>query len=223
MCIRDRKWTDKTLEGESDMVGSCRLAIAEIRELRIGKAATDATDIAYADWVARPAPAVAFAKAAAGGDSSSGQHSPLVGTQAENFKIKRMDGSEFELSKHRGKVVVLDFWATWCGPCIGALPQMINATSSFDPNQVVFLAVNQLEDPETIELFLKKKGWKMPVGLDSGNVGPRFNVSAIPQSVIIDKDGQIAFLEVGGGAGLEEKMFNAIRTVAGDGALKQAE
>ena len=59
----------------------------------------------------------------------------LIGQKAPAFESVLLDGSEFKLSDHKGKVVVLDFWATWCGPCVRALPELIEKTSEFDENR----------------------------------------------------------------------------------------
>ena len=101
------------------------------------------------------------------------------------------------------------------------MPQMLKATGSFDPDKVVFIAVNQSEDTETIQAFLKQKEWKMTVGLDNGDIGDLFGVSGIPQSVIIDQEGKVAFVKIGASGDLYDKMFNAIQDVAGEDALKK--
>ncbi|MBT3637897.1 MAG: TlpA family protein disulfide reductase [Opitutae bacterium] len=123
----------------------------------------------------------------------------LVGLPAPSVKAKLLDGADFDLSKHKGKVVVLDFWATWCGPCVRALPELMKATSSFPKNKVAFVAVNQGEKPKQIKKFLKQKKWEsLSVALDPRSVaGKNFNVEGIPQTVIIDKEGKVRHVHVG--------------------------
>lgn len=123
----------------------------------------------------------------------------LVGLAAPAVKANLLDGTEFELSKHKGKVVVLDFWATWCGPCVRALPELMKATSSFPKDKVAFVAVNQGEKANQIKKFLKQKKWEsLTVALDPQAVaGKSFKVEGIPQTVIIDKQGKIRHVHVG--------------------------
>ena len=226
-----RSWDDTTFSGYSKTLGNWSMPIDQIIEIRMGNAAVAATDLAYADWVVELAKKPKFADAgggAGGGDGGAddgkfGTKSPLVGTKAKDFKLAMLDGSSFQLSEHRGKVIVLDFWATWCGPCVQALPDVIAATGSFDPEDVVFIAVNQGEGAEDVQPFVEGRQWTMPVGLDGdSSVGNKFGVSAIPQTVIIGRDGNIARLEVGGSDNLKEKLTTAIGEVlngpAGDGA-----
>jgi thiol-disulfide isomerase/thioredoxin len=123
----------------------------------------------------------------------------LVGLSAPSVKAKLLDGENFDLSKHKGKVVVLDFWATWCGPCVRALPELMEATSSFPEDKVVFVAVNQGEKAKQIKKFLKQKKWEnLTVALDPQAVaGKSFKVEGIPQTVIIDKQGKVRHVHVG--------------------------
>ena len=123
----------------------------------------------------------------------------LVGLSAPLVKAKLLNGENFDLSKHKGKVVVLDFWATWCGPCVRALPELMEATSSFPEDKVVFVAVNQGEKAKQIKKFLKQKKWEnLTVALDPQAVaGKSFKVEGIPQTVIIDKQGKVRHVHVG--------------------------
>lgn len=213
LTVTAKSWNDKTFDGTSDTLGECSIPIADISELRLGKFATEATDVAYADWVAVPAPEPKLADTSGADPGSFGKTHPLIGKKSKEFELKMLDGSTFKLSEHKGKVIVLDFWATWCGPCVKAMPDMIRATNSFDPDKVVFIAVNQLEEAELIKNFMKRREMEMKVGMDNGDIGDMFDVTSIPQTVIIDQEGKIAFLKVGSEADMENKMVKAIRGV----------
>ncbi len=141
----------------------------------------------------------------AGGTGAEGDNAPVF-----SLPLLQSEG-EFSLAAHRGKVVVLDFWATWCPPCIRGLPVISGVTADLADRGVVFAAVNLMEDPETVAKFMKKKGWDFAVPLDSdGAIANQFGVSGIPHSVIIDKKGVIRHVHVGfGNASEAEKNLRA--------------
>ena len=133
---------------------------------------------------------------------SRGRQAPpseaLVGKAAPDFELELMDGSDFKVSDRKGKVLVLDFWATWCGPCIRALPILMSTVEEFEEDGVELVAVNLREDKETVEKFLGKKDWDLTVALDGeGKAGELYKVTGIPQTVIIGKDGKVMKVHVG--------------------------
>ena len=124
----------------------------------------------------------------------------LIGEKAADLTLPMLGGGEFDLSEHIGKnVVVLDFWATWCGPCVKALPEVMKATDSLKGKGVVLVAVNQGEDAKPINKFLKRKKWEgLKVALDNEEISSdAFMVSGIPQTVIIDKKGIVRHVHIG--------------------------
>lgn len=130
---------------------------------------------------------------------------PLVNKPAPSFDLDTVDGTKFNLADMKGKIVVLDFWATWCGPCTMALPIITEVTGALKDKDVVFLAVNIQETPAQIKDFLQKKNLKVSVGLDTeGKVAEMYQVNGIPQTVIVGKDGNVAEVHVGFSQDLKE-------------------
>lgn len=138
----------------------------------------------------------------------------LVGQPAPDFKLAVLGGGEVELSKLKGQVVVLDFWATWCPPCREGLPIVTEVTDSMKDKGVVFYAVNQQEDEKTIQSFLDRTKLKLNVALDStGKVGNLYQLDGIPQTVIIGKDGKVAKVHVGLSPDLKAKLTKDLESL----------
>ena len=143
--------------------------------------------------------------------------SPLLGKPAPAFKVETLDGKGFDLAAQAGKnVVVLDFWATWCGPCRMALPIVAATAESLKAKGVVFLAVNQGETKETVEAFLKEQKLQCPVGFDpEGKVAGKYLVEGIPQTVVIGKDGLVKQVHVGFSPDMKAELAKEIEAALG--------
>jgi peroxiredoxin len=123
---------------------------------------------------------------------------PLIGKMAPDFQLNGLDGKSVKLASLRGKIVVLDFWATWCGPCVATLPIVLEVTSSFKDRGVVFFAVNLKEKADHVRKFQTDKNLSFSVLFDAnGSIADLYLAKAIPQSVVIDKDGKIQAVHVG--------------------------
>jgi thiol-disulfide isomerase/thioredoxin len=123
------------------------------------------------------------------------------GQAAPAFTLARADGTpgSVSLDALRGKVVVLDFWATWCPPCLAMLPTLHELDASWKGKGVSFVGINSdgYIEPEVLQSFLRQHGVPYPVVVDDGDVGARYKVRALPQMVVIGKDGAIRKTFVG--------------------------
>jgi thiol-disulfide isomerase/thioredoxin len=110
-----------------------------------------------------------------------------------------LDGKPIDLATHLGKdIIMLDFWATWCGPCVRAMPDVDGVAKKFKDKGLVFYAVNSGEDAETIRAFLVEAKLDPNVAMDQERkVGPLYGVEGIPQTVLIGKDGKVQVVHVG--------------------------
>ena len=136
---------------------------------------------------------------------------PSEGKPAPEVTLNTMDGEDIRLPDLKGKVVVLDFWATWCKPCVMGLPLVTKVTDELADQGVVFYAVNQLETETQVKSFLEEKGMEFAVVLDKdGAAGKAFGVKGIPHSVIIDKKGVVRKVHVGFGPGMDEMLKEEI-------------
>ena len=138
--------------------------------------------------------------------------SAMVGKPAPDFKLSLLDGGEIELSALKGKnVVLLDFWATWCGPCRQVMPALDRVSKDYASKGVRYLAVNLREEPDKINAFLKQAGLKLEVPLDKdGKVAGSYNVRGIPTMVIVDKEGIVREVHVGASPNLEVELRKAL-------------
>jgi peroxiredoxin len=206
-----------TLSGKSDVLGACRVRLGDMDQLLIGGGIEQAAaQLTFGQWRLQNAPEPIEPAddngSSPGGGGATGTESPLVGKPAPDFELELLAGKTFHLADSKGKVVVLDFWATWCGPCIQAMPQVEKATGEFPDNDVQLVAVNLQESPQQIKTMMERHQLHPPrVALDKdGTIAERYGAVAIPQTVVINREGIITRLFVGGGPHLGDQLREAI-------------
>ena len=154
--------------------------------------------------------------------------SPLVAKPAPSFTLTLFDGRRLSLQELRGKVVFLNFWASWCPPCRAEARTLEAAWHKYEAHDVVFLGIDIQDTEEDARAFLKEFGITYPNGRDaSGKIAIDYGVWGIPETFIIDREGRITYKHVGGigwptvTAKLDEALRGVVSTREGKGEYRQ--
>ena len=122
------------------------------------------------------------------------------GDSAPDFTAETADGNSFTLSEQKGKVVLLNFWATWCGPCVEEMPAFEKIYSEYG-EEVAVLAVNCLEDKEVVDQFISDNSYTFPIAYDAdGTINTKYPTDGIPYTLVIGKDGTVKNIYLGAGS-----------------------
>jgi len=148
----------------------------------------------------------------------------MLDQTAKDFVLTDTNGLPVRLSDYRGKVVVIDFWASWCGPCIVAFPGLQRVVSDSDPAKVHFLFINTMEDnPDQLsraKTFMEGKGYNdFHVLIDPGSdLARAYRVEGLPTTIVIGSDGKIKFRKTGTNANQQtaQKELKTMIAVAGE-------
>jgi thiol-disulfide isomerase/thioredoxin len=149
-----------------------------------------------------------------GADSGFGKE------KAQDFELVDINGTKFSLSEHMGKVVLLDFFATWCGPCIMQIEQLQTLYSDYSSEQLIILSISvDLSDSlSKLQLFAQQNQMKWTVARDTDNVGYKYGVSPIPHLVVVDTEGYERYKHIGLTAeSTLRSEIDAIISVSGNG------
>lgn len=130
--------------------------------------------------------------------TNTGVSKETLKIQANDFKLQDLSGKEVSLSDFKGKKVYLNFWATWCPPCKGEIPDIEKLYNETKNSDLVILAVDIGEDRDTVQSFLKSNNYNFNVLLDMDqSTASKYSISGIPTSYFINKDGTISAKRVG--------------------------
>jgi thiol-disulfide isomerase/thioredoxin len=123
---------------------------------------------------------------------------PKVGAQAPDFTLTGLDGTPVRLSDFRGKTVLLNFWATWCGPCRKEFPELVNLSQQEGDRGLVVLAVDVSESRDDVARFAQELGVTFPIVLDSeSTVAHSYRLVGLPTSFFVDGGGVVRAQQLG--------------------------
>jgi peroxiredoxin len=154
--------------------------------------------------------ALVFSVFAASSLASSG----MEGQPAPDFSLKSSTGENLRLSEYRGDVVMINFWATWCGPCRQEMPLLDELYSRYQRVGFNLLGVNIDDDSRRAMQMIEELGVNFPVLFDARKeVSKLYEVEAMPVTVIVDRSGNVRYIHHGYKPGYEDKYLDQVRSL----------
>ena len=143
---------------------------------------------------------------------TAGAALPAAGTRAPDFALNSNSGRNLRLSELRGEVVLINFWATWCGPCRQEMPQLGRLYAQYRAAGFTLLGINIDDNRANAEAMVKKLGVHFPTLFDSDKrVARLYDVDAMPATLLIDRDGRVRYVHRGYRDGYERQYQEQIR------------
>lgn len=122
----------------------------------------------------------------------------VVGDVAPQFALRSPDGATVSLEQFRGKVVLLDFWATWCPPCMREMPELNALHNELNAKGFSVVGINrEPEDVPKVREFLASKNITFPVGIDANGTGERYRILSLPTTVLVSREGKVERIFLG--------------------------
>ncbi len=128
----------------------------------------------------------------------AGELKPYRGDPLPPLVLDGIDGEQYRLFDHRGKVVLVNFWATWCLPCVKEMPSMQRLKRKLGEREMLILAVNMGDDDRSVRDFLTRVPVSFPILMDrEGKASRAWKVYALPASFVLDTNGDVAYFLIG--------------------------
>lgn len=142
------------------------------------------------------------------------QAAPQPGAAAPDFTLAARDGGRLRLADLKGQVVMINFWATWCGPCRQEMPLLAQLHAKYEPLGFTMVGVNVEPDSAAAVDWLKGVAVNFPIVFDtSSQVAESFGVAGMPSSVLVDRNGQVRYVHRGYKPGDEARYADMIRSL----------
>jgi cytochrome c biogenesis protein CcmG/thiol:disulfide interchange protein DsbE len=124
--------------------------------------------------------------------------SSVLNAAAPGFRLQDLDGKRLDLADYQGKVVLLDFWATWCGPCRGEIPHFVQLQDKYRERGFQVIGISMDDGPKPVHEFYRQFKMNYPVGLGNQKVAEAYGgVLGLPVTFLIGRDGRVAAKYVG--------------------------
>ena len=122
----------------------------------------------------------------------------IPGNLAPNFSLPLLDGKSLELSTYRGKVVLLDFWATWCDPCRDEIPHFVDLQNKYASQGLQIIGISMDDGPEPVRPFYQQFKMNYPVVMGNAKIGDLYGgILGLPVAFLIDRDGRVSAKHIG--------------------------